>query len=187
MHGREGFETTSFEGASEATLAGRPLTLRLAPAPRGDTARPNGRSPGASAEPLWWLSAPRGAWVVERTFPVGLRLLQPEVNTFGDLAEVYVRDAAGAWTAHGPWARGAPLPAAGPAAGATSGSNPAPAAGNAPPGWLAAGLPQGVRVLVARLGAGAFLGPDTPVDLLGELPVDFQGRAGVQWLRRTDF
>jgi hypothetical protein len=51
---------------------------------------------------------------------------------------VWVRDAGGAWSAHGAWRSPAPLPPAG--------DQP-----EAPPGWLAAGLPQGRVVLVGEL------------------------------------
>lgn len=54
------------------------------------------------------------------------------------LRQVWLRDAAGSWTAHGSWQPREPLPAA--VAGPGS-----------PPGWLAAGLPQGLPVLVGEL------------------------------------
>jgi len=72
--------------------------------------------------------------------------LAPGENDLGDLAEAWVRAADGAWSAHGPWRRGAPLPAAGPA-----GARPDP------PGWLRAGLAPGRAVLLARR---AGRGPD---------------------------
>jgi hypothetical protein len=59
-----------------------------------------------------------------------------------DWRRLWLRDPAGDWSAHGPWKRGEVLPP--PLAGAP-----------APPGWLAAGLPQGIGILVGELESGA--------------------------------
>lgn len=64
---------------------------------------------------------------------------EPRSNEALALAACWTRDAAGAWTARGAWAVGAPLPP------------PGAGGGEAPPGWLAAGLPQGVGVLLGRV------------------------------------
>ncbi|MEZ6017319.1 MAG: hypothetical protein R3F49_19555 [Planctomycetota bacterium] len=129
------------------------------------------RAGGGGGPATWTLVAPRGAWVVERSFGAGFRVLQPEVNTLCDLAEVFVREASGAWSRRGSWALGGALPGGG-------------AEGVAPPGWLAVGLPQGVRVLVARLAPGAWAGPEPGV------PQGTQAGAAQdpeRWLRCVDF
>jgi len=85
----------------------------------------------------WRAIAPgRELWRVAHLDP-GVRRLTREANTWGRLEETWFRDAAGTWSARGPWGLGEPPPAEG--------------AAGSPPGWLAAGLPQGVGVLVARL------------------------------------
>lgn len=66
-----------------------------------------------------------------------------EDNDFADLDPVWVRSEDGRWARRGPWGVGRALPPD-PAASTT-------AAGTAGlPGWLVAGLPQGVPVLVGR-------------------------------------
>lgn len=79
----------------------------------------------------------------------GERAFEARGNTWGALVESWVRSPSGEWSAHGRWARGTPLPA------------PA-AAGTAPPGWLASGLPQGTGVLIGRLAPGSFGEGDGP-------------------------
>lgn len=71
--------------------------------------------------------------------------LAARANGFEPLDEVWTRTAEGAWRAHGPWGVDAPLPAG--------------RASEAPglPGWLAAGLPPGRSVLVAKSARGAWL------------------------------
>ena len=60
----------------------------------------------------------------------------------GAPAATWWRDSAGAWSRCGPWRWGDPLPA------------PLEAPGEEePPGWLKAGLPPGIDVLLGRLGA----------------------------------
>ncbi len=94
----------------------------------------------AAGAPRWSVRAP-GALLhlLERRAPDPDA--RPGRNPFGELAEAWVRDAAGTWSALGRWPRGTPRPAPGAAGRGTP----------APPGWLAAGLPQGVGVLVGRL------------------------------------
>ena len=91
---------------------------------------------------------------------VGLRFLDPAGNAWGDLDAVWTRSSAGgAWVGRGPWRLGAPLPEA----------QPVP---SVPPGWLAAGLPQGRGVLVGRLAESSWRGPEG---------------AGVAWIRQVGF
>lgn len=59
-----------------------------------------------------------------------------------DFRQTWVREPGEGWRALGPWAGEQPLPEAGPE-------------GPAPPGWLVAGLPQGVPALVGELRAPA--------------------------------
>jgi hypothetical protein len=61
--------------------------------------------------------------------------LSPARNDFAPLAHSWSRTE-GAWSEHGAWDLGAPLP---PAEGTGS-----------PPGWLLGNLPQGVPILVGR-------------------------------------
>ena len=69
------------------------------------------------------------------------------------LASTWLRAASGgALVSHGPWRRGQPLPAPRP-------DDPPP------PGWLAAGLPQGVGVLLGRVESQA--GQDVWVRMIG--------------------
>lgn len=76
----------------------------------------------------------------------------------------------GAWAARGPVAFGAPLPP--PLEGAQTPSMP--------PGWLVAGLPQGVEVRLGRLAAGT---PDRP----GPVAAGARGAGprAVVWIRQT--
>lgn len=94
---------------------------------------------------------------------VGLRLVRREINAWGPIEEAWSRAPDGRWSHHGAWLLGQPLP-------------PAASDAPAPPGWLAAGLPQGVGVLVARLAPDAWRGPE----LHGTAP-------GAAWLRLTRF
>ncbi len=128
--------------ADVAGLGGEPVALGVGP---------DGR---------WTLQAPRGAWVAATPFEPGARLLRPEVNTWGALREVALRGADGVWSARGDWVLGAALPAA--PNGPRAGSGPGSASISGPPGWLLAGLPQGVEVLTARLAPGAYAGPGAP-------------------------
>lgn len=63
--------------------------------------------------------------------------LDPAHNGWEDFEALWVRDSGGRWTFHGPWSRSSALPPE--------------RAGPALPGWLAAGVPPGVGVLVGRL------------------------------------
>jgi hypothetical protein len=95
---------------------------------------------GALSKGEAWTLTARGSTVcVERAFDAGEQVFRRAENRVRDLAEVWVRED-GSWSARGAWPRGAALP---PAAGG-------PAPDSAPPGWLAAGLPQGVAVLIGR-------------------------------------
>lgn len=77
----------------------------------------------------------------------GTRRIDGRLNLWGPLAEAWTRDEAGDWRARGEWGIGKGLPEA---------------AEGSPPGWLAAGLPQGRGVLVARLAEDAWRGEDPP-------------------------
>lgn len=83
-------------------------------------------------------------------------------NALGAFARTWLRKE-GAWTAHGAWGSGAPFPVA--LAGDA-------AVHDAAPGWLTAGLPQGVDVFLGEYAAraGALAPPDA-------------ARAGRQYLR----
>jgi hypothetical protein len=83
------------------------------------------------------VSAPGARIFASRELKAGLRLSLDE-NLLGDLDQVWTRSPDGSWTSHGSWGLGLELPE-----GARGGS-----AGL--PGWLAAGLPQGVPVLLGR-------------------------------------
>jgi len=76
-----------------------------------------------------WTATARGSalWL--------LRALARGAGRDRALAETWLRED-GEWTARGPWRPGQPLPP--------------PVPGPPPPGWLAAGLPQGIPVLVGR-------------------------------------
>lgn len=172
----------TLDAAGFAATGARPL---LAVVPAGIHGAGLGTAPGSGSGWTWLLAAPRGAWVVERTAPAGLRLLREEVNTWGDLDEVFLRGADGAWARRGRWGLGEALPAA-PAEAPTQARAQARAQGTAPPGWLAAGLPQGVRVLVARLAPGTWGGEAWTPPAGASKPAGEPGAGGV-WLRRVDF
>ncbi|MCE9593609.1 MAG: hypothetical protein K8S98_05400 [Planctomycetes bacterium] len=74
-------------------------------------------------------------------------------NRWGDFAEVWTRDADGAWTARGPWASNTALP-------------PAVAGEARPPGWMNPALPQGLKLLVGRA-ASDVRGAEVWVRVLG--------------------
>lgn len=80
-------------------------------------------------------SSPQGRFYRLDLADAAERRITREENGWGPLAEVWTRFD-GEWAARGAWSPGSPLPAA--------------ASRGAPPGWLAAGLPQGVDVLLAR-------------------------------------
>jgi hypothetical protein len=108
----------------EVRPAGRPLEFLL-----GD-GRGRVRAPGASLSAVELVGAPR------------LTRLR---NDGEPLAEVWTRDARGAWRARGPWPGGVPL-------GADTERG-----GRAPPGWLASGLSPGRAALLARTASGGWL------------------------------
>jgi hypothetical protein len=132
----------------------------LAVSPRGlDTAHPGfelecepARRPLRWSVPLdaaapWAVTDAEGrrtTRLVRRGELLTTRGLTRAANAWGDLEQVWLRDAEGGWASLGAWREGAPLPERAP--------------GVAPPGWLASGLPQGVEVLLARLAPGAFAG-----------------------------
>lgn len=93
------------------------------------------------------LAAPRARIHVLRVEPA-LATWSADANPFAPFTRTWLRQG-GAWSAHGGWGRGAPLP-------------PPAASAEAAPGWLSAGLPQGVDVFVgefARGGDGGTRGP----------------------------
>lgn len=86
----------------------------------------------------------RGTLVVESPWVAPLERLSSARNDFEDFTLVYTRDA-GVWQRRGVWRMGEPLPAV---------DDTAP---QAPPGWLAAGLPLDGTVWLAQRGAGGWL------------------------------
>jgi len=112
----------------ECSPPGAPLEWRVEL--RGDGAR-------------WEARLPAGRlWRLGRLDP-GVRRLRGKANAWGTLQRTFTRSASGTWADRGVWEFGAPLPA------------PVAGVGEAPPGWLASGLPQGREVLVGRLAPGA--------------------------------
>ena len=84
-----------------------------------------------------WSASAAGASIVRlRPFDLGGKRWTRERNAAFPLAETWVREE-GTWTARGPWPAG--------------GSIPEPRAGPPPPGWLQAGLPQGIPILLGRV------------------------------------
>jgi len=90
------------------------------------------------------LSAPRADLHALCSIP-GLTLDPDSGMPAEALERLWLRTPDGRWTAHDAWRPGDPFPP------------PALSASSGPPGWLAAGLPQGVRVLV-----GFPAGPGAP-------------------------
>jgi len=90
-------------------------------------------TPGESDR--WSASAPGSAIVLLRRVEVGDRTPRRQSNRGLPLAECWIREE-GEWSARGGWPSGAPLPD--------------PAQRPPPPGWLQAGLPQGVSILLGR-------------------------------------
>jgi hypothetical protein len=86
----------------------------------------------------WSAFARNSAIYVQTAVEAPEEVFRREANGGRDLAEAWVREE-GVWTARGPWPHGTPLPAI--------------EVGSAPPGWIVAGLPQGVSVLVGRASA----------------------------------
>ncbi|MFN0243855.1 MAG: hypothetical protein ACKVWV_13280 [Planctomycetota bacterium] len=80
-------------------------------------------------------SSPSARFYRLELLDAGARRIARDDNEWGPLSEVWTRFD-GDWVARGAWNPGTALPAG--------------AARDAPPGWLAAGLPQGVDVLLAR-------------------------------------
>jgi hypothetical protein len=92
-----------------------------------------------------WEIAAEGAILYRLTsFERGERAFSRAENRWADLEETWVREE-GNWSARGAWLLGRALPAA---------LSAAP-----PPGWLAAGLPQGTGILLGRLRARPGEGP----------------------------
>jgi hypothetical protein len=85
---------------------------------------------------LWTASAPDASIVVLRRVDLGGKTWTRERNGALALAEAWLREE-GTWTARGPWDASAPLPG--------------PRDGAPPPGWLQAGLPQGIPILLGRI------------------------------------
>jgi hypothetical protein len=83
----------------------------------------------------WSAVAHGSALFVVRPFDLGDRVFRREGNHARPLEETWLREG-GEWTARGPWLLNEPFPAV--------------RGGPAPPGWLVAGLPQGVPVLLGR-------------------------------------
>ena len=84
----------------------------------------------------WNASASGSAIYLLRKVELGEGGYTRAENRNRPLAETWLRED-GAWTARGPWPVGHPLP----------GPREAPP----PPGWLEAGLPQGVPILLGRV------------------------------------
>lgn len=134
-----------------------PGNLRLEARPAGALGLEVWPEPGPGAGPRWTVRPRPGQvdlWVLDLPdhrlsllgeLDPGARTLDPDLNLWGPLEEVWVRSPEGIWSAHGPWGPGQALPAAQDPSGG-------------PPGWLASRLPQGRGVLVARLGPGAWSG-----------------------------
>ncbi len=117
----------------------------------------------------WNASCPGNPIYVAQDFDPGHRRFERDLNSWCELAEVWVREPGGAWTGHGEWKIGEPLPA-------DIGQR-----GRMAPGWLASGLPQGTGILLGRLAPGCFqgTGPDTTwVQSRGEQTT---------WIRLTGF
>lgn len=92
-----------------------------------------------------WSVSGRGARLYRAAvFEPGERSLTRAANRMERLAEVWVRDES-AWKWTGGWDLGRPLPSL--------------QEGPAPPGWLAAGLPQGTDILLGRIDAPDESGP----------------------------
>jgi len=116
--------------------------------PAGDVRGVEFEPAAAAAAPVVWTVEldPRGErWSAERRgaricrlsrFDPRARRLERELNAWGALEAAWTRAAVGSWSYHGAWPLGTALP---PQQG-----------GRGAPGWLAAGLPQGVGVLIAR-------------------------------------
>ncbi len=110
-------------------------------------------------EPHWLLEGGPGQLLVRREALEGRPpVLEPELQALGAVERTWFRGAAG-WAASGAWELGAAQPR--PEQGAPR--------GDAPPGWLVAGLPQGYWVAVGEL-RGQAPGPSAPP-------------AGASWLR----
>lgn len=100
----------------------------------------------ALENPAVWEIAARGASIYRlSSFDPGERALTRAENRWAELEETWVRES-GAWSARGVWRVGSALPEA--------------IAGAPPPGWLAAGLPQGTDIL---LGLSRTRGRDGPL------------------------
>lgn len=84
----------------------------------------------------WTASAPGTSIYLLRKVELGEEGYTRARNRNRPLAEAWVRED-GAWTSRGPWPMGEPLPA--------------PRDAPPPPGWLEAGLPQGVPILIGRV------------------------------------
>jgi hypothetical protein len=91
--------------------------------------------PSTGESDRWSANAPGSAIVLLRRVEIGDRTPRRQSNRGLPLAECWIRDE-GAWSARGGWPSGAPLPD--------------PAERPPPPGWLQAGLPQGVSILLGR-------------------------------------
>lgn len=108
-------------------------------------------TPGA---PVRWFLEGAGAWL----YLIELLATPPRWTREGSdglaLTRAWIREPAGGWEDHGAWPRGAPLP------------EPVEQQAS-PPGWLAAGLPQGVSVLLGRLAIEAEASEETWVRVVG--------------------
>jgi len=102
-----------------------------------------------SASGRWSVLARGSALYLLRPLDPGTAVFSADVNRRLALIETWVREE-GSWTSRGPWTLGEPLPAP-----ADRGRE------SAPPGWLVAGLPQGIPVLLGR--AAASEGPGETV------------------------
>ena len=116
---------------------------RVVVEPRGRLHWRGELGPGSDLE---WTAEQTGALLrAQYAADLGPRALESDLNSLGEVLELWVRTNTGLWEWRGPWGLGEAMPTK-----ALDGPDP--------PAWLIAGLPQGVDVWLARLGSGTFSG-----------------------------